>query len=292
MSLLAENKYGQVNQVELSPGLSELVIEHPKCKARVSLYGGQVLSWIPSGQKEVFWLSETSSFEQGKAIRGGIPLCWPWFGAHPDDSENKIGNHGFARIELWQIIDIDISAQGVEIRLGWQGENMHALWPYACQLEQVLFFGELFKQRLKMKNLSKSDAYYTGALHSYFLVSSPKDIKISALDLASFHDKLTNQQCLPQPVENSVGPIDRIYYTNDSMNIVDSKWQRTIELKSSNCKEWVFWNPGVGLASQMADIHPSGEQEFVCLEAANTQMELLPAGEQVIMEQKISISEF
>ncbi|MBL4941811.1 MAG: D-hexose-6-phosphate mutarotase [Colwellia sp.] len=289
MSLLAKNEFGQVNQVELSQGLFALVIEHSKAKATISLYGGQVLSWQPQGQQEVFWLSNDANYKQGKAIRGGIPLCWPWFGAHPNDNENKAGNHGFAREQLWQCEKININEQGIEICLVWQGENMNALWPFACQLTQVLFFGQSFKQTLIMQNLSGNDAYYTGALHSYFSVSSPKNIKVAALELASFDDKLTGQLCSPQVLENGVGPIDRIYHTDHVMTIIDSQWQRVIELQTKNTQQWVFWNPGVNLANNMADIHHGGEQEFVCLEAANTQKQLLAAGSTETIEQQISV---
>lgn len=286
---LAKNEYGQVHKIKLSQNITALVIEHAKAKAKISLYGGQVLSWQPCDEKEVFWLSKTSSFEQGKAIRGGIPLCWPWFGSHPNDYENKAGNHGFARKQLWQVDNIDISEQGVEVCLGWQGENIDDLWPFACQLKQVLFFGHSFKQTLQMKNISDTDAYYTGALHSYFSVSSPNAMKVAELEQATFDDKLTGQLCEPQLLENGVGPVDRIYHTNHCVNIVDHQWRRTIELKAKNTKQWVFWNPGSELANNMADIHHHGEQEFVCLEAANTQMQLLAAGENVIIAQEISV---
>ena len=290
MLLLTGNEFGQVHQVKLSQDLSALVIEHSKVNAKVSLYGGQVLSWKPSGERDVFWLSKDSAFEEGKAIRGGIPLCWPWFGSHPNDNENKAGNHGFARGQLWQVDNIHINEQGIEVCLSWQGENMSDLWPFPCQLKQVLFFGHSFKQSLQMTNLSDIDAYYTGALHSYFAVSTPEYIKVTELSKASFDDKLTAQLCEPQSLENGVGPIDRIYHTNNCVNIVDSQWLRTIELKAKNTKQWVFWNPGAELANNMADIHNNGEQEFVCLEAANTQMQLLAAGKSVTMVQEISVS--
>ena len=287
--LLAENEFGQVYQVELSTGLSAVIIEHVKAKAKVSLYGGQVLSWQPDGEKEVFWLSADSSFEQGKAIRGGIPLCWPWFGVHPNDVDNKEGNHGFARMQQWQVENIEINEIGINISLKWQGDNMSDLWPFACQLKQRLFFGQSFKQSLQMTNLSTSEAYYTGALHSYLSVSASEHIKIAALEQASFDDKLTGQLCKPQILKNGVGPVDRVYHSNSMMNIVDDKLKRTIELKASNTKQWVFWNPGEKLANSMNDIHDGGEQEFVCLEAANTQRQLLAAGKSATITQEISV---
>lgn len=287
--LLTSNEYGQVQQVELSQDISALKIQHNCATAMVSLYGGHVLSWQPSGEKEIFWLSQTSEYQQGKAIRGGIPLCWPWFGAHPDDIDNKMGNHGFARTQCWKIEFIDISKQGVEICLNWHGENMNPLWPFAGELKQNLFFGESFKQVFTMKNNSAIDAYYTGALHSYFAVSSPNNVKVDALAQATFYDKLTGKNCEPQPLVNAVGPVDRIYHTDKVMTLVDENWQREITLKTINTQQWVFWNPGEEVAKKMADIHLNGEQEFVCLEAANTQMQLLPAGQSASMEQIISV---
>lgn len=293
MSLLVKNDFGQVQQVKLSADLSALIIEHKDTKAKVSLYGGQVLSWQPTNEKEVFWLSKNSAFEQGKAIRGGIPLCWPWFGVHPNDSENKEGNHGFARCQLWQIDNIDVKEQGVEVSLSWQGKNMSDLWPFACKLTQVLFFGKTFNQVLTMTNLSDNDAYYAGALHSYFSVSSPKNTVITELTKASFDDKLTGKTYTPQPLAvplaNGVDEVDRVYHSSEVMTVVDSHWQRTITLETISTKQWVFWNPGVELANNMADIHDSGEQEFICLEAANTKMQLLGAGKSLTMSQKITV---
>jgi len=144
MSVLVQNEFGQVQQVNITSDIDSLVIEHQSCQGKISLYGGQVLSWQPKGQKEVFWLSEQATFEPGKAIRGGIPLCWPWFGAHSEDVNNKAGNHGFARREFWQVSDILIDKSQVEITLTFQGENRHDLWPNACKLTQVLSFGSEF----------------------------------------------------------------------------------------------------------------------------------------------------
>ncbi|MBU2923855.1 D-hexose-6-phosphate mutarotase [Colwellia sp. 1_MG-2023] len=287
--LLVKNEFGQVLETKLAQDLSVLAIEHTVVKAKISLYGGQVLSWHPDGEKEVFWLSKDSLFEQGKAIRGGIPLCWPWFGAHPNDNAHTAGNHGFVRMQQWQVVSIDISEQGVEVTLSWQGEAMNELWPNACQLKQVLFFGRSFKQTLQMTNLGDADAYYTGALHSYFRVSAPAEIKIAALGQADYYDKLTEQLCKPQVFKNGVGPVDRIYHSNKDLSLVDYAWGRTLELKSQNTKQWVFWNPGVEAANKMADVHPNGEQEFVCLEAATTEMQLLPAGGSKTITQEISI---
>ena len=291
MNSIVKNKYGQVQQSSTS---SLLIIDHEIMQAKVSLYGGQVLSWNPLGERDVFWLSDIAFNEQGKAIRGGIPICWPWFGKHPNDKDNTAGNHGFARCQLWQIDNIDISEQGVEVVLSWQGKNMSDLWSADCSLKQVLFFGKTFTQTLIMTNLSKKDVYYTGALHSYLAVSAPVNTTLTQLTKAPFEDSLTGNACKPEEVisslANGIDAIDRIYHSNDVIDVVDNVWQRTITLSTTDTKQWVFWNPGAELANQMIDIHDSGEQEFVCLEAANTQKQLLEAGKSLSMAQSITVT--
>ena len=288
--LLAKNEFGQVHQNSLTQELPCLQIEHANVNAKVSLYGGQVLSWVPANEREVFWLSKESFYQKGKAIRGGIPLCWPWFGAHPEDNDKSASNHGFAREQLWHVEGIVIDEFGVEVCLTWQGKNKSDLWPNECQLKQILFFGRSFKQSLIMTNLGDNKAFYTGALHSYFSVSSPENINISALELACFDDKLTGKSYEPQALNNGVGPIDRIYHSNNEMTLIDNYWNRAINLKAFNTNQWVFWNPGAKVAANMPDIHINGEQEFVCLEAANTNMTVIPAKESVSISQEITIS--
>ena len=299
-----DNNFAQVTSITLNQENGEacfegLNISHPHCQAQVSLYGGQVLSFKPTDHKDVLWLSDNASYQVGKAIRGGIPLCWPWFGANDKQSQHlvntqkkrlKAGNHGFARQLPWKIDNIQADEHGVALILVLAGENQHPLWPYAYRLTQTLFFGQSLKQSLAMTNLSQEDAQYSAALHSYFSVSNPINVSIDALTGASYSDKLTENSNVQQQAVSCVGEIDREYHSSENMTIVDSQWQRKIDIVSGNCQQWVLWNPGVELANTMADIHPHGEQEYVCLEAANTTWQALPAGETVIVSQEISVT--
>ena len=290
---LASNQFGQVDSIKLADNIDGLVIKHQYCQAKISLHGGQVLMWQPIEHQPVFWLSKSSSYQQDKAIRGGIPLCWPWFGSHHNDPENKAGNHGFARQQTWQVESIAINDNDVVVKLMWQGENMHDLFPIACQIKQTLVFGEKFSQQFEMINLTESEITYTGALHSYFSVSDPKQIKIAGLSALKFADKLTGEMRDKEVFINGVGPVDRIYHIdnadNRTMCLVDEGLRRTIKVVAENTQQWVFWNPGEQLASNMADIHNQGEQEFVCLEAANTQPQMLPAHSSTFISQTIEV---
>lgn len=315
-NILLTNDFAKVEQINLYENIDVLEIEHQYCQAKVSLYGGQVLSYQVTSlsnnsasdneniQQDIFWLSKKASYEKGKSIRGGIPLCWPWFGAN-DKATDAIPstNHGFAREVLWKISSIDADENALTLVLCFQGVQQHPLWPTAFKLEQTLVFGHTFKQSLVMTNLSKEDAQYSGALHSYFRVSNPGDIAIDALTGCNFDDKLTARSSYQKESVSCVGPIDREYHTQPSLEpsgvahrdtviMLDKGWQRKIEITSDGCAQWVLWNPGVTLANNMADIHDEGEQEFVCLEAANSKWQPLPAGESVTISQEIKVSAF
>ncbi|SEK70425.1 glucose-6-phosphate 1-epimerase [Colwellia chukchiensis] len=279
--LLLENEFGRIEQFLLGDGLQALRFVHQKGQGTISLYAGQVLTWQPHAQQPVFWLSKDSAYRQGKAIRGGIPICWPWFGDKvklADGSIISTSNHGFARQSQWQLDAFTIAAEGVSITLSLRGEQLSKYWPGAFQLRQNLQFSEAFSQQLSITNLSPQPVAYTCALHSYFCVGHAKDTNFSALNHLIFDDKVTGKRQQRSPLVNCQGPIDRIYHREQNQQnnlvIVDHQWQREIAICSDDCQQWVLWNPGVN-AQAMTDIHAQGENEFVCLEAANTQWQTL-----------------
>jgi glucose-6-phosphate 1-epimerase len=286
--VLLNNEFVTVNQTRLATDIDCLTISHQHCRAEISLHGGQVLRFKPKGQKDIFWLSDTATYQQDKAIRGGIPLCWPWFGANDKCEEPSI-NHGFARQVTWQVENVSADEQATTVVLTLEGDNFHPLWPSAFKLVQTLVFGQSMKQTLSMTNLSTTDAEYSGALHSYFNISNPKNITIDKLTGVNFEDKLTNLSEVQLGSVSCIGPIDREYQTEKVMEIVDCQWSRTIKLTSTGCQQWVLWNPGTTLANTMSDVHEQGEQEYICLEAANTHWQALPAGATVIMSQVIEV---
>ncbi|QBG37506.1 D-hexose-6-phosphate mutarotase [Litorilituus sediminis] len=287
--VLFSNEYARITKTVLNETVELLSIEHEHCSAQVSLYAGQVLSYKPSNTQELFWLSKDSLFEPGKAIRGGIPLCWPWFGENnKQTAQQKAGNHGFARQVTWQVSAISADETAVYLSLSFQGENQHSLWPHKCHLQQDFILGKDFKQSLIMTNLANEPVEYTGALHSYFYVSHPEHVVIERLDGVAFDDKLTGLKQSQASLPNCQGPIDRIYHSGNTMVLQDKVWQREIEIHS-NTSQWVLWNPGTETASAMTDIHAGGEHEFVCLEAANTNWQQIEAGQTAVMQQHIKV---
>jgi glucose-6-phosphate 1-epimerase len=290
VSILSSTVFASISQTSNEQNISTLDIQHPLFTASVSLYGGQVLSWKPTGQDDVFWLSKATEFKEGKAIRGGIPLCWPWFGPNIDDKGNNGGNHGFARTNQWQLVSHEITEQEVTLVIELNGEGKHYLWPAKFKLLQTLVFSTTFNQKLTITNLTSEKVNFSSALHSYFKVSNPEDVRVPKLVDALFDDKITGQKQQTDSLVNCIGPIDRIYYCSDEQVIIDECLRRKILIESNQCQQWVLWNPGQEIAENMIDIHHHGENDFVCLEAANTQWQSIDAGERVTLSQKITVS--
>jgi len=289
MKVLTQNQWGKVELCPLADDFQQLLISHSSCTARVSLYGGHVLSWQPKGQQEVFWLSQDAFYQEGKAIRGGIPLCWPWFGAFSCGDGKQGGNHGFARQVHWHVDDVIVQEKNVELIISWEGAQQHELWPYHARVVQRLVFGKEFEQSLSVTNLAEEPIEFTGALHSYFLVGSPESTRISHLDNVLFDCKLNVLTQQNDVLDNCVGPIDRIYYHNESIEIVDRNLARTIVVEPKDTGERVLWNPGKDIAKSMTDIHLDGENQFVCLEAAHTKWQSIAPQSIQTIGQRISI---
>lgn len=284
-SSIVKNEYGEVVESKLSSNFSELKLNHELFSARLTLHGGHVLSWQPKGHDEVFWMSKKAQLQQGKAIRGGVPICWPWFGPY-----NDAGNHGFARNSIWQVKDIVIDESGICVELLLSGQDCSKAWPFSFAITQVLKFSNTFSQQLIIENTGDSAFQFTDALHTYFAVSHPKNVALPDLNNASFDDKIAQHSgCSPANVLACVGPIDKIYHHNSSATLFDKGLKRAIEIKKTNSAQWVLWNPGVEIAASMSDIHQQGEDEFVCLEAANTNWIKVPVGQSVELSQMMQV---
>ena len=135
---------------------------------RIYLQGGHVTHFQPKDQEPVLWVSDASLYETGKAIRGGIPICWPWFSDHPSDGDKPA--HGFVRTSLWEVLGSgETDDQETFIRLGLSdSENTFAIWPHSFTLDLKVFFGTRLSVSLIVSNRGDRLFTYTGALHSYF----------------------------------------------------------------------------------------------------------------------------
>lgn len=286
-NVIKEHESGRITLENINENIQFLSLKHSSFSAKVSLHGGQVLSWKPEGQPDIFWVSNGNKYTLDKAIRGGVPICWPWFGPLEGGPQ-----HGFARTSLWQLASCKVDDLGIDLVLELSGENMSDIWPYKFVLQQVLHFGSSFKQRFIVKNTDEQAFTFTNALHSYFQVGSPEETAIPELNNAFYDNSLTQITCCkPEDVFDCVGPIDKIYHHESTLSLFDKGNKRVIEVKKTNSKQWVLWNPGVELAANFTDLHQNGQDEFVCAEAANTAKNVITveANQTVEIGQEVNI---
>ena len=177
------NTYGIDNQLTFSKEKHMIIanIESQYASAKISLYGAQVLSFTPKDERELIFLSKDAFYQNGKAIRGGIPICWPWFGAHP---ENKnLPSHGFARLSNWEVIQSSSNKGEVQIQLQLKNsEATEALWPYKFETQISLTIGKSLKVKLTTLNKDEKAFTITGALHSYLNISDSSKVKVEGLE--------------------------------------------------------------------------------------------------------------
>ena len=163
-------------------------------EATVSVYGGHVLSYAPADQASVLWVSNLARYENGKAIRGGIPIIWPWFGPHKLDAEKP--SHGFARNQSWEVhsarlIDNEIP----QLRLMLQDNALsHSIWPHAFRIELVITVSDALHVDLVIINIGDGPFNFSGALHTYLNVSDINNVSIYGLEGSSYIDQLAQME--------------------------------------------------------------------------------------------------
>ncbi len=273
LELLARDFSADGARWERGPGdLSFLVVETPLCRARLTPYGGQLCEWTLAGATApVLFLSPRSAFAPGKAIRGGVPVCFPWFGNHPHDATKPA--HGFARTRTWQVGRVEGRADGsvvVDLRLSSDDETRR-LWDADFAATLSLELGEALEMRFEVENRGAKPLEYEIALHSYLTVGDAETVRVRGLEGASFIDKVDGMKRKTQPGEPLVfrGETDRVFVDTTATCLVeDPVLRRTIRIDKTGSLATVAWNPGADKAGKMADVGDAW-RSFVCVETAS-----------------------
>lgn len=268
-------------------GLPMVAIDNAHATARIALHGGQVLSFRPhAAAADVLFVSEQAVFQTGKAIRGGVPVCWPWFGADPQGLGR--GSHGLARTRVWDLRRTAALPGGETwLELGLQDSaETRALWPHAFDLTLAVTVGATLQLALTTRNTGVSPFDITQALHSYLAVGDIDRTTVVGLDGCRYIDKAKGAGGAVKQQAGAVhiaGEVDRIYTdAPDTLAVVDASWQRRIELAAQGSRTAVVWNPWVAIAAGMSDLEDDGYRRFVCVETANAADEVItvpPGGE-------------
>ncbi|WBA83304.1 D-hexose-6-phosphate mutarotase [Endozoicomonas sp. GU-1] len=272
-------------------GLPILKIQSHECEAAISLHGGHLLQFKPTGHQDVIWLSKKAIFSPGKAIRGGVPVCWPWFGPVSAPS------HGFARISPWQLLDHGENEQTVTIRLKLcTSEQTREIWPHDFSAVLTFTLGATLRIDLEMINTGERPWQWSGALHSYFNIAATTETWITGAG-TSYLDSLQNG--LPCNTSEALiinQPIDRIYTAPDAtIAIHDRGNQRIIHVVNAGHNSAVIWNPWKETSRNMGDMNDDGYETMVCVEATRYAKDLasgalLMPGEKNILSTEISVT--
>lgn len=242
----------------------------------ISLQGAQIISWIPKAEEEVIWLSEEASFTPGQSIRGGIPICWPWFGAHDkvdNDASKHFPAHGFARTSIWQILSTEALQDGdtrISFALTADAENAD-MWPPHTTLQYQITIGRKLEIELLTHNNGAEPVIISQALHTYFKVQDVSKVMLHGLDDTDYLDKTDGfkrkVQYGPVTIEQEV---DRIYLDTTNVCVLEDKLlKRNIIIIKCGSHSTVVWNPWQELADKMGDMGKEGYKEMLCVESSN-----------------------
>jgi glucose-6-phosphate 1-epimerase len=252
-------------------GLPVVTVRNTHATATIALQGATVTGFQPHGPEPVLWVSRQAVYAEDKAIRGGIPLCWPWFGAHPSDPTKPA--HGFVRTRPWTLMRTAGASDGAtEVRLGLSDdEATRALWPHAFALELVVTVGPALRVRLIARNTGATPFVCGGALHSYFRVGDVTAIAIEGLDGCAYVDQVDERRLKTQHgAVTIVGETDRVYQDiTGPCTIEDPVLRRRITVAKDGSRTTVVWNPWQEKARRLADFGDDEYPRMVCVEVAN-----------------------
>ena len=264
-------------------GLRGLQVETPLCSALISLQGAQLLQFQATGKTPLLWLSEDAVFKPGKSARGGIPLCFPWFGTHADTDKPA---HGFARHRLWALSSAQRDGGIITLELELQDDaNTRKLWPYAFRAKQTLTLGKEITLTLAVKNRGDAPFQFTFAQHSYFPVSDITRTRVDGLEGHPYFDALQDWKVIESEKDGIrfAAETDRVYEAaSGHYRIVDEVAGTAITIASDDCKSAIVWNPWIEKNARMGDMGTDGWRGMLCVESGNTGSDriTLAAGEQ------------
>ncbi|MFM2480105.1 D-hexose-6-phosphate mutarotase [Celerinatantimonas sp. YJH-8] len=250
-------------------GITFYWIDHPQGKALISAYGAHIISYHPNGQPEQFWLSKTSALDGTAPIRGGVPICWPWFG------NTRQPNHGYARDQIWQLGEIKTTEECTQITLSLTDQIVKE-HEFKFLLECKFTVGKTLAIELTTTNKDTHSIQISGALHSYF--NTQRDsAQVSGMGHV-YQDKTRNFIEVTDSQFSLSEETDRLYLHPEKHVTLTHGNGQQLHLTHQGADTVVIWNPGDKKAESIQDIHAGGASEYLCVEAVRTQhpIELAP----------------
>jgi glucose-6-phosphate 1-epimerase len=302
-------QYGELAgiTIELHKELLAINIENKAASATVFLQGAQLSHYQQKEQQPTLWCSEQCDYKTGQSLRGGIPICWPWFGdieRNPQSIQQQFDTsatsieqapaHGFARNIMWQLDNITIdSDEQTQLTLSLDTQtNAPDYWPYPCRLQLLISVGKQLSLRLVVENNSQQALTFSNALHTYFATSDIDQTQISGLENLSFQDCVDDWQIKTQTGSVCINQeVDRIYQgSTKAISIHDKQWQRTTVVSSEGSSSAVLWNPWIEKSTRLSQFKADDYQHMLCIETANVMDDCrqVDAGESYALELTIT----
>lgn len=261
----------ELDIIEGQGGIPVVKVANAHATAAISMQGAQVVSWVPQGEKEVIWVSGDASYAPGKSLRGGIPICWPWFGAHDERADWPA--HGFARTSMWQLEETEELGNG-DSRLYFSmraTDQNRSMWPSDVSLSYIVTVGKKLEMELITHNNGTEAVVIGDALHTYFAVGDIDHTVVLGLDETEYLDKLDDFARKTQSGAVSIeSEVDRVYVDTTSECVIDDAAnQRKIVIIKNGSHSTVVWNPWEETANKMGDLGEDGYKRMLCVESCN-----------------------
>jgi glucose-6-phosphate 1-epimerase len=253
-------------------GLERVRVETGHVRAEIYLQGAHVTAWQPANQAPVLWVSRESQFRAGAPIRGGVPICFPWFAAHATDLSAPA--HGFARLRAWRLADCSLDGDRVELRLALRDDDTtrRPPWPHPFAAEFRVSFGAQLSLALDVGNPGDRLLSFEAALHTYFAVSDIRRVTVTGLAGTAYLDKvqgLASKRQGDEPIAFD-GETDRIFLdTEATCTIHDPGLRRKVRIAKRGSLSTIVWNPWIAKARAMPDFGDDEWPQMLCIETAN-----------------------
>ncbi len=258
------------------PGeLESVEVENRHATACIALQGAHLLAWTPRDEEPVLWVSEAARYAPGIPIRGGVPICWPWFGPHPSDP--RLPQHGIARVAAFQVVAVERlfdDRTRVTFRLpdGQGGDS----WPHTTELLYMVTVGRALELDLVTRNAGTEPVTVGQALHTYFRVSDWAGVTVHGVEGSRYLDKLDGREKVQDRPLRLAGKTDRVYLESVRDCVIeDPGLSRAIRITKRNSHSTVVWNPALDGAAPESDFGPSGSRHMLCVETANAMTDVV-----------------
>ena len=284
----------QQSQLSLPHGgsMPVLVVDNQFCQATIAFQGAQVLCYERKQSSPLLWLSDLNDWQAGQAIRGGIPICFPWFGQHP--TQTDLPSHGFARNMDWQLQQATENAHGHHLIFVLRDNAAtRLLWNHAFEAVMDIHLGEQLHFEFRVKNNDQHPFAFSFAWHSYFQIEDITQTKLHGLEHTRFLDQLCTSASYnsgdTQPISFS-SETDRIYQQASGNYQVRSALESTIDIHSASCSSVVVWNPWSEKAARLNDMPNDAWKNMLCVECGqvDTATVHLAAGQPMVYQLTVS----